>query len=182
MLLLAILTAFSPASARAEVPENQYVYLQALGGALAPLDDRQSAALGVGASLGFRTSPFFTLGGFFYYSTQSLQVVTAEASVENFAFGGEFVYWAKDLDGFEGLNLGVKSGFTYRFFESASVISGVPVREESGRLNFVLGPKVGFEHTLDVGLGFGGEAFILYDFADGRMGPLGVMASVRVWF
>ena len=60
-------------------------------------------------------------------------------------------------------------------------VGGVaPVKK--GALNVVLGPKIGYEYTLDVGLGFGAESFLLYDFADGRVGPLGVMASVRVWF
>ena len=176
--------AFAGFSIRAwgDVPESQYVYLRALSGVYAPLDGRQGPQLGYGASVGIRASPYFALGAYLTHSSQTLRVVTSETAVQNFAFGPEIVYFAKDLDGFEGLQVGLKSGLTYRTFNSRSTLFGLDIEEKSGGLNVVLGPSLGYEYTMDFGLAFGAEGFVLYDFADGRAGPLSVLMSVRGWF
>ena len=63
-----------------------------------------------------------------------------------------------------------------------SSVLGLDVQEKSGAFNAILGPSIGYEYTMDLGLAFGAESFLFYDFADGRAGPLGVFGTVRVWF
>lgn len=172
-----------PALAHAGVPPNQYVYLEALGGVMIPTAATDSVQVPVGGGLGFRTSPSLAWGGFIQSSASTITVVSTEVTARTDIYGAQLTYYFDQEREFTGgLNIGLKTGFLYRRATSLSTTLGVPISEATGATGWVLGPKIGFEQTYDIGVAMGIEGIVYYSPANSISAPIQIFATLKAWF
>lgn len=170
-------------NALAAVPPNQFVYLSALTGLLVPTTTTESLQVPVGGSFGFRSSPSFSWGGFVQVSSNSVTVINTQTTAQNTIFGGELSYYLDQGHEFTGgFQIGLKVGVLSRRSTADSNNLGVPVSESTSASGFVLGPKIAFERTFDMGVAFGIEAVGFYTTSNTISGPIQLSGSVKVWF
>ncbi len=183
-LLFILVTAFMAApSAHAGVPPNQYIYLGALTGLLVPTSSSESIQVPVGGSLGFRSSPSFSWGAFIQTSSASVTVVNTQSTAQTSILGGELSYYVDQGHEFTGgFQIGLKAGVLSRRSSSDSNNLGIPVSESVSANGFVIGPKVAYEKTFDMGVAFGIEAIGFYTPSNTISGPIQLTGSVKVWF